>query len=111
MTFGANIPPPKAGYFVMSLKPDKIKVVNSRTRDEEQFTLNVRSIESVGQVKDIRVNDKYFAKTGFYELICGEGGRGPAISGCDFGDGIRGWKGSSSRRTNRLQSFTSTFNC
>ena len=29
MTFGANIPPPKAGYFVMSLKPDKIKVVNA----------------------------------------------------------------------------------
>ena len=52
---------------------DKIKVVNSRTRDEEQFTLNVQSIESVGQVKDIRVNDKYLAKTGFYELICGEG--------------------------------------
>ena len=26
MTFGANIPPPKAGYFILSLKPDKIKV-------------------------------------------------------------------------------------
>ena len=29
MTFGANIPPPKAGYFILSLKPDKIKVVNA----------------------------------------------------------------------------------
>ena len=52
---------------------DKIKVINSRTRDEGQFALNVQSIDAVGQVKDIRVNDKYLAKTGFYELICGEG--------------------------------------
>lgn len=52
---------------------DKIKVINSRTRDEEQFTLNVQSIEAVGQIKDIRVNDKFLARTGFYELICGEG--------------------------------------
>lgn len=52
---------------------DKIKVINSRTRDEEQFSLNVQSIEAVGQLKDIRVNDKFLAKTGFYELICGEG--------------------------------------
>ena len=29
MTFGANIPPPKSGYFILSLKPDKIKVVNA----------------------------------------------------------------------------------
>ena len=29
MTFGANIPPPKTGYFILSLKPDKIKVVNA----------------------------------------------------------------------------------
>ena len=52
---------------------DKIKVINSRTRDEEQFALNVQSIEAVGQIKDIRVNDKFLARTGFYELICGEG--------------------------------------
>lgn len=52
---------------------DKIMVPNHRDRDEEQFTLNVQSIESVGQVKDIRVNDKYMASTGFYELIFGEG--------------------------------------
>lgn len=52
---------------------DKIKVINSRTRDEKQFTLNVQSIEANGQLKDIRVNDKFLAKTGYYELICGEG--------------------------------------
>src|SRR5437764_1914208 len=52
---------------------DKIKVINSRTRDEAQFALNVQSIESIGQIKDIRVNDKFLAKDGFYELICGEG--------------------------------------
>lgn len=52
---------------------DKIRVINSRTRDEGQFALNVQSIEAVGQLKDIRVNDKFLAKDGFYELICGEG--------------------------------------
>jgi len=52
---------------------DKIKVINSRNRDEEQFALNVQSIEALGQLKDIRVNDKFLEKTGFYELICGEG--------------------------------------
>lgn len=52
---------------------DKIRVLNSRTRDERQFALNVQSIEANGQLKDIRVNDKFLAKDGFYELICGEG--------------------------------------
>lgn len=52
---------------------DKIKVLNSRTRDEGQFALNVQSIEAVGQIKDIRVNDKFLQKEGLYELICGEG--------------------------------------
>jgi ParB family chromosome partitioning protein len=52
---------------------DKIKVINSRTRDETQFALNVQSIEALGQIKDIRVNDKFLAKEGHYELICGEG--------------------------------------
>lgn len=52
---------------------DRIKVLNSRTRDEEQFALNVQSIEAVGQIKDIRVNDKFLHKDGHYELICGEG--------------------------------------
>jgi ParB family chromosome partitioning protein len=52
---------------------DKIKVINSRTRDQEQFDLNVQSIDAIGQIKDIRVNDKFLAKDGHYELICGEG--------------------------------------
>ena len=52
---------------------DKIKVINSRKRDEQQFALNVQSIEANGQLKDIRVNDKFLPKSGFYELICGEG--------------------------------------
>jgi len=52
---------------------DKIKVINSRNRDEQQFALNVQSIEAIGQLKDIRVNDRFLAKSGFYELICGEG--------------------------------------
>jgi ParB family chromosome partitioning protein len=52
---------------------DKIKVINSRTRDESQFALNVQSVEAIGQIKDIRVNDKFLAKDGYYELICGEG--------------------------------------
>jgi hypothetical protein len=30
-------------------------------------------IEANGQLKDIRVNDKFLARTGCYELICGEG--------------------------------------
>jgi ParB family chromosome partitioning protein len=51
----------------------KIKVINSRSRDEKQFALNVQSIEANGQLMDIRVNDKFLAKSGFYELICGEG--------------------------------------
>ena len=51
---------------------DKIRVINTRTRDEGQFALNVQSIDAVGQIKDIRVNDKFLARDS-YELICGEG--------------------------------------
>jgi ParB family chromosome partitioning protein len=54
---------------------DQIKVINSRSRDEAQFALNVQSIDAIGQIKDIRVNDKFLGKDGqgHYELICGEG--------------------------------------
>jgi ParB family transcriptional regulator, chromosome partitioning protein len=52
---------------------DKIIVPNSRTRDERQFEMNVKSIENNGQLKDVRVNDKFLDKDGFYELIFGEG--------------------------------------
>jgi ParB family chromosome partitioning protein len=52
---------------------NKVKVVNSRHRDQEQFEMNVESIDQVGLLKPIRVNDKFQARTGEYELICGEG--------------------------------------
>jgi len=52
---------------------EKVKVINARSRDKEQFDMNVESIESVGLMKPIRVNDKFLESTGFYELICGEG--------------------------------------
>lgn len=51
----------------------QIKVINSRQRDEKQFRMNVESIDAVGLLKPILVNDKFLASTGFYELICGEG--------------------------------------
>ena len=52
---------------------DKIKVINPRNRDREQFEMNVQSIDHVGLIKPIRVNDKFLDRTGFYELVCGEG--------------------------------------
>jgi ParB family chromosome partitioning protein len=51
----------------------QIKVINSRNRDQEQFDMNVESINKVGLLKPVRVNDKFLEKTGMYELICGEG--------------------------------------
>ncbi|MDZ4686656.1 MAG: ParB N-terminal domain-containing protein [Planctomycetaceae bacterium] len=52
---------------------DKVKVINSRDRDQAQFEMNVESIDHVGLLKPIRVNDRFLAKSGSYELICGEG--------------------------------------
>jgi ParB family chromosome partitioning protein len=52
---------------------EQVKVINSRNRDSEQFEMNVESIDSVGLLKPIRVNDRYLESSGFYELICGEG--------------------------------------
>lgn len=51
----------------------KIKVINSRNREQDQFDMNVQSIGQVGLLKPIRVNDKFLERTGMYELICGEG--------------------------------------
>lgn len=51
----------------------QIKVINSRNRDKEQFDMNVASIDHVGLIKPVRVNDKFVERTGMYELICGEG--------------------------------------
>src|SRR5688572_27141940 len=52
---------------------DQIRVLNSRNRDKVQFEDNVRSIQSVGLLKPIVVNEKYFPKNGYYDLVCGEG--------------------------------------
>ena len=50
-----------------------IKVIIHRDRETEQFDMNVESIDHVGLMKPIRVNDKFLERTGMYELICGEG--------------------------------------
>lgn len=52
---------------------NKIKVINHRNRDAEQFEMNVESIRQVGLMKPIRVNDKFLERTGMYELVFGEG--------------------------------------
>lgn len=52
---------------------EKVKVINSRIREKDQFDMNVQSIDQVGLLKPIRVNSRFVSKTGFYELICGEG--------------------------------------
>jgi ParB family chromosome partitioning protein len=52
---------------------DKIKVLNSRNRDREDFEHNIRSIKEVGLRKPIVVNGRYFKKSGHYYLVCGEG--------------------------------------
>jgi len=52
---------------------DRIKVINSRNREQEQFEMNAQSINEVGLLKPIRINDKFVERSGMYELICGEG--------------------------------------
>jgi len=52
---------------------DKIKVINSRTRDEEHFKEVVRSIAELGLQNPIRVNARRLKETGMYDLVCGEG--------------------------------------
>jgi ParB family chromosome partitioning protein len=56
-----------------SIPVAQIKVINSRDREQEQFDMNVESINKVGLLKPVRVNDKFLERTGMYELICGEG--------------------------------------
>ena len=43
---------------------DKIKVINPRNRDEEQFQMNVQSIDNNGMLMPIRVNDKFAGEDG-----------------------------------------------
>jgi ParB family transcriptional regulator, chromosome partitioning protein len=52
---------------------DRIKVLNSRNRDHEKFKENIRSIRDVGLLKPIVVNERQYSKTGYYELVCGQG--------------------------------------
>ena len=52
---------------------DKIKVLNSRKRDLSAFKHNVRSIDEVGLLMPIVVNEQYCKRTGNYDLVCGEG--------------------------------------
>jgi ParB family transcriptional regulator, chromosome partitioning protein len=52
---------------------DKIRVLNPRSRDREQFKENVKSIGSVGLRKPVVVNTRNLKRTGYYELVCGQG--------------------------------------
>src|ERR1043166_7052270 len=52
---------------------DQIEVLNSRNREEEQFSENVRSIKDVGLQKPVVVNERFFPTTGKYELVRREG--------------------------------------
>lgn len=52
---------------------DEIKVLNSRNRCKKTFEENVRSIKDVGLLKPIVVNERFYEKKGYYELVCGQG--------------------------------------
>lgn len=52
---------------------DRIKVLNSRKRGKAHFKEIVRSIDEVGLLVPIVVNERYLEKKGYYDLICGEG--------------------------------------
>ena len=52
---------------------DRVKVLNPRTRNRAQFRENVRSIEEVGLLKPVVVNGRNLKRTGWYELVCGQG--------------------------------------
>jgi len=71
MNTGKIVPITDRRYEMISA--DQVKVINSRLRDSQQFDMNVQSIEKTGLMKPIRVNDKFLARSGVYELVCGEG--------------------------------------
>jgi ParB family chromosome partitioning protein len=52
---------------------DKIVVLNSRDREQERFSENVQSIQTVGLLKPVLVNARFLPESGKYELVCGEG--------------------------------------
>jgi len=43
---------------------DKIRVLNSRNRNNVRFQENIRSIKDVGLRRPIQVNERYYNKTG-----------------------------------------------
>ena len=52
---------------------DRIAVLNSRKRDQDQFRENVRSISDIGLLKPIVVSERVVEGKATYELVCGEG--------------------------------------
>jgi len=64
---------PMANRKYATIPLEKIKVLNSRNRDPAAFKHNVRSIEEVGLLVPIVVNERYYKRTGCYDLVCGEG--------------------------------------
>jgi len=52
---------------------DRIIILNSRDREQERFSDNVQSIQNVGLLKPVLVNERFYKKTEKYELVCGEG--------------------------------------
>jgi ParB family chromosome partitioning protein len=65
------VPMSERKYMLVPL--DKITVLNSRNREEKQFQDNVSSIDTIGLLKPIVVNERNLKRDGFYELVCGEG--------------------------------------
>ena len=65
MTFGANIPPPKSGYFILSLKEEKIKVPNlilshqDATKMPPKSHRNRMNSEQLNYSFGIRQNQKF----------------------------------------------------
>jgi ParB family chromosome partitioning protein len=68
----ANITPMAKRKYA-EIPVDRIKVLNPRTRNRAQFKENVRSIKEVGLLKPVVVNGRNFRRTGYYELVCGQG--------------------------------------
>ncbi len=64
---------PMAERKYRSVPLSEITVLNSRSREKGQFDENIRSIDAVGLLKPIVVNERYREKQGSYELVCGEG--------------------------------------
>jgi ParB family chromosome partitioning protein len=52
---------------------EQIVVLNSRDREQDKFADNVRSIQDVGLLKPVLLNERFFKSSGKYELVCGEG--------------------------------------